>query len=202
MPVDYSRYTENLRVDVRDGVMTLALHNPEMNANTDAMHWSLSRIWDDIDADSDVSVVIFTGSGERAFSAGGNPNGAMADIAGIPYASIALSALIPAVLYFLAVGLMVHFEAVRVGLKGLPDEEVPPFRKSLRNIHLLIPLVELVYALATGYTAFWAAFVAIVLSAAVSFFRAETRLTWRKTWDALEKGGKDMLLIATATAYR
>jgi len=124
----------------------------------------------------------------------------MADIAGIPYATIAFSALIPAVLYFFAVGLMVHFEAVRAGLQGLPDKEVPPFRKSLRNLHLLIPLVGLVYALVAGYTAFWAAFVAIVLSAAVSFVRAETRLTWRKTWDALEKGGTDMLLIATATA--
>jgi len=124
----------------------------------------------------------------------------MADIAGIPYATIAFSALIPAVLYFLAVGLMVHFEAMRAGLQGLPDEEVPPFRKSLRNIHLLIPLVGLVYALVAGYTGFWAAFVAIVLSMVVSFVRAETRLTWRKTWDALEKGGKDMLLIATATA--
>lgn len=124
----------------------------------------------------------------------------MADITGIPYASIAFSAVIPAVLYFLAVGLMVHFEAVRVGLKGLPDEEVPPFKKSLRNIHLIIPLLGLVYALVTGYTAFRAAFVAIVLSVAVSFVRAETRLTLRSTWDALEKGGKDMILIATATA--
>ncbi|MFP8877491.1 MAG: enoyl-CoA hydratase/isomerase family protein, partial [Myxococcota bacterium] len=52
----------------------MTLHNPErMNANTEAMHWSLSRIWDDIDADPDVKVVIFTGAGDRAFSAGGNP---------------------------------------------------------------------------------------------------------------------------------
>lgn len=124
----------------------------------------------------------------------------MADITGIPYASIAFSALIPAVLYFLAVGLMVHFEAVRLGLRGLPEDEVPPFRKSLRNLHLIIPLVGLVYTLVAGYTAFWAAFVAIVLSAAVSFVRSETRLTLKSTWNALEKGGKDMMLIATATA--
>ena len=77
---------------------------------------------------------------------------------------------------------------------------MPPFRKSLRNIHLIIPLVGLVYALVVGYTAFWAAFVAIVLSVVVSFVRRETRLTLKSTWDALEKGGRDMLLIATATA--
>jgi enoyl-CoA hydratase len=72
--LDYDRYRDNLRIDTQDGIMTLALHNPEkLNANTDEMHWALSRIWDDIDADPDVSVVIFTGSGDRAFSAGGDP---------------------------------------------------------------------------------------------------------------------------------
>ena len=72
--LDYDRYRDNLRIDTQDGIMTLALHNPDkLNANTDEMHWALSRIWDDIDADTDVSVVIFTGSGDRAFSAGGDP---------------------------------------------------------------------------------------------------------------------------------
>ena len=71
---DYERYLENLRVEVKEHILTLTLHNPErMNANTEAMHWSLSRIWDDIDADPEVRVVIFTGAGDRAFSAGGNP---------------------------------------------------------------------------------------------------------------------------------
>lgn len=71
---DYDRYGKNLRIEREDGVMTVSLHNPEkLNANTPEMHWSLSRIWDDIDADPEVSVVIFTASGERAFSAGGDP---------------------------------------------------------------------------------------------------------------------------------
>lgn len=124
----------------------------------------------------------------------------MADITGIPYVNIAFSAIIPAVLYFLSVGLMVHYEAVRLGLAGLPDEEVPPLRQSLRNIHLIIPLVGLVYVLVAGFTAFRAAFIAILLSIGVSFFRKETRLTPRGTWEALQKGGQDVLLIATATA--
>ena len=74
MTPDYDRYLENLRIEKQGGVMTLSLHNPEkLNANTKAMHWSLSRIWDDIDADPEVAVVVFTGAGERAFSAGGDP---------------------------------------------------------------------------------------------------------------------------------
>jgi enoyl-CoA hydratase/carnithine racemase len=72
--LDYDRYRENLRIEFEDRILTVALNNPErLNANTEAMHWSLSRIWDDIDADDDVHVVVFTGVGERAFSAGGNP---------------------------------------------------------------------------------------------------------------------------------
>jgi enoyl-CoA hydratase len=71
---EYDRYLEHLAIERRDGILTLTLNNPDrLNANTEAMHWSLSRIWDDIDADPDVSVVIFTGAGERAFSAGGDP---------------------------------------------------------------------------------------------------------------------------------
>lgn len=73
--IDYDRYRENLSIEIDDGIMTLALDNPDkLNANTDAMHWSLSRIWDDIDADNRVNVVIFTGAGDRAFSAGGDPH--------------------------------------------------------------------------------------------------------------------------------
>lgn len=71
---DYSRYEGNLRVQVKDGILRLELHNPErMNANTSAMHSALSRIWDDIHEDDDVNVVVFTGAGDRAFSAGGDP---------------------------------------------------------------------------------------------------------------------------------
>lgn len=71
---DYDRYCTDLRVEVSDGILTLTLDNPDkLNANTDAMHWGLSRIWDDIDADPDVRVVVLTGAGDRAFSAGGDP---------------------------------------------------------------------------------------------------------------------------------
>lgn len=71
---DYDRYTENLRIEVSERILRLSLHNPDkLNANTEAMHWALSRIWDDIDADPAVDVVVFTGSGDRAFSAGGDP---------------------------------------------------------------------------------------------------------------------------------
>ncbi|MBW2242804.1 MAG: enoyl-CoA hydratase/isomerase family protein [Deltaproteobacteria bacterium] len=71
---DYERYAEDLRIELADRVLRITLDNPDkLNANTDAMHWALSRIWDDIDADPDVAVVVLTGAGKRAFSAGGDP---------------------------------------------------------------------------------------------------------------------------------
>ena len=124
----------------------------------------------------------------------------MADITGIPYASIALAAALPALLYYLAVGLMVHYEAVREDLKGLPADEIPGFRQIVRNLYLAIPLVGLIYTLSAGFTAFRAAFIAIVLSVGVSFCRKETRLTPKKAWEALDGGGRDMILIALTTA--
>jgi enoyl-CoA hydratase len=74
MPRDYSPYLKNLRVEVKDRILTLSLHNPDkLNANTPAMHAAMTRIWDEINDDRDVSLVIFTGTGDRAFSAGGDP---------------------------------------------------------------------------------------------------------------------------------
>jgi enoyl-CoA hydratase len=70
----YDRYGEHLLIEKRDRVMRLSLNNPDkLNANTTAMHWSLSRIWDDIDADPEVLCVVFSAVGDRAFSAGGDP---------------------------------------------------------------------------------------------------------------------------------
>ena len=69
---DYSAYAPSLIVEVKDRILTLTLNNPEaLNATTPHMHTALTRIWDDIQEDDAVHVVVLTGAG-RAFSAGGN----------------------------------------------------------------------------------------------------------------------------------
>jgi enoyl-CoA hydratase len=68
---DYGQY-EGLRVAKQDKVMTITLDAPEsMNAFSMPMHYSFSRIWEDVQDDPEVNVVVLTGAG-RAFSAGGN----------------------------------------------------------------------------------------------------------------------------------
>ena len=70
-PFDYSQYRDIL-VEKRNRVMTITLNAPDrLNAFTGPMHNALSRIWDDVNDDPDVHVVVLTGAG-RAFSAGGN----------------------------------------------------------------------------------------------------------------------------------
>src|ERR1700736_4202671 len=71
MVSDYSQYGGVL-VGRQDKVLTITLNSPEtLNAFTGPMHTSMSRIWDDVNDDPDVHVVVLTGAG-RAFSAGGN----------------------------------------------------------------------------------------------------------------------------------
>jgi enoyl-CoA hydratase len=71
MAYDYSQYGGVL-VARQDKVLTITLNSPEtLNAFTGPMHTSMSRIWDDVNDDPDVHVVVLTGAG-RAFSAGGN----------------------------------------------------------------------------------------------------------------------------------
>ena len=92
----------------------------------------------------------------------------MADTLGIPYVQICKAAAIPAVLYFLAVGFMVHFEAGRTGLRGLPKSDLPRFRKVISDRwYLLLPLAALVYLLLDGYTPLFAGFYGIVLTIAL-----------------------------------
>jgi enoyl-CoA hydratase len=68
---DYAQY-EGLLIEKKDKVMTITLNAPEsLNSFTGAMHNAMSRIWDDVNDDPEVHVVVLTGAG-RAFSAGGN----------------------------------------------------------------------------------------------------------------------------------
>lgn len=69
----------------------------------------------------------------------------MAEITEVPYASIAVTAILPAVLYFSSIFLMIHFEAKKLGLKGLPKDAIPNFFKLiLKNGYLLLPIILLV----------------------------------------------------------
>lgn len=125
----------------------------------------------------------------------------MAEFLGMSYAKVALAATIPAILYFLAVGFIVHFEALKLGLRGLPREELPDLRKTLaRGWHLPLPIFIIIGFLMAGFSAYLAAFWAILSAIGVSWLRKETRMGLRAIVEALAAGATGTVLIAVATA--
>jgi len=151
----------------------------------------------------------FAGAVEAAASTGGQilppVMGAaafvMAEFLGIPYIKIAMAAAIPAIIYYIAVMTMVHLEACKHGLKGLPKERLPKLSRVLREKgHLLLPILGLVYLLIRGYTPIFSAFWSIVMSILISMVKAETRLNLKTLGEAFEDGAKSALGVAAACA--
>jgi len=125
----------------------------------------------------------------------------MAEITGIPYLTIAVAAIIPAVLYFTGVFIMVHLEAKKTGLKGLPKDTLPKFgRLVLSRGYLILPIVVLVILLSRGFTPAYAACGAIVSVFIITLFRKETRFTPASFVEAVATGSRNTIGIAIACA--
>lgn len=125
----------------------------------------------------------------------------MAEFTSIPYSRIIGAAAIPALLYYLGVWSGVHFEAKRLGLRGLSREELPKLKTiMLERGHLMIPLVVIVYLLVSGYTPMKAALWATILSIAASWIRKATRMKPIEIIRGLEAGSRAALGIIAATA--
>jgi TRAP transporter 4TM/12TM fusion protein len=125
----------------------------------------------------------------------------MAEMTETPYATIALSAVLPALLYFTGIFMMIHFEAKKLGLKGLPKESIPKFGKlMLKKGYLFLPIVVLSTLMSMGRTPAYSAVYAIVTAVVVSMFSKETRLTPKTFGEALENGTRNTVGVAIACA--
>ena len=125
----------------------------------------------------------------------------MAQFLGVPYLQVAVAAIVPALLYYFAVMVQVHFEACRLGLKGLPKEQLPHLWKLLKDKgFLLLPLGAIIYLLLAGYTPLFAAFWGINVSVLLSWLKKETRLTPVRLMEAFEAGARGALSVACACA--
>lgn len=110
----------------------------------------------------------------------------MSELTGIPYATIAVAAILPAVLYFAGIFLMIHFEAKKLGLRGLPKESIPNFFKLFfRKGYLLIPIVVLVAMMSFGSTPAMSACMAIVSTLAIMLLTDLVKLVKEKKFSAL-----------------
>lgn len=115
-----------------------------------------------------------------------------------PYIDIIKISVIPAILYFLGVGMMVHFVAVREGLKGLPKEQIPNLKTTLfKKGYLLLPIVMVLVFLIRGYSVQFSAFIAIFFTIILSYFQTDTRMSFRKIINALISGAKNSLVVGS-----
>ena len=127
----------------------------------------------------------------------------MAEFLAVSYFQVTLWALIPAVLYYVAVFFAVHFESKRVGLLGLPRSKIPRLRAvMLERGHLFIPILVVLGGLIYGYSAPLCALAATLTCIPVALMRKSTRkgISWRTVWGALEDGAKNSIAVALACA--
>jgi TRAP transporter 4TM/12TM fusion protein len=127
----------------------------------------------------------------------------MAEFLAVPYFQVVVWAIIPAVLYYVAVFFAVHFEAKRAGLLGVPRSEIPRLGMVMRERgHLFLPLVIILAGLIAGYSAPYCALAGTLSCIPVAMLRKSTRagIGWHTVWDALQDGAKNSISVALACA--
>lgn len=125
----------------------------------------------------------------------------MAEFLGVPYLQVAIWALVPALLYYIALFAAIHFESRRAGLSGLPRHELPRLSTVLREHgHLALPLFVIVGMLLAGWSAPFAALAGIASVLPAAALRASSRqhVTLAGLAEALMTGARNTVSVALA----
>ena len=124
----------------------------------------------------------------------------MADFTGIQYSSIIKYALIPAILYYACTMLQVHFRSKKLGMSGLPKEEIPDFWKMMKEKGVfLIPVILVIVLLMKGYTAMRAGFIAIVTNLVLALiFSRDRKQMLKNLLHELQNAPEQMTTVAAA----
>ena len=125
----------------------------------------------------------------------------MADYVQLPYSTIVVKAILPAVLYFAGIFIAVHLEAKKLGLRGLRKDELPKLLPLLKQSYLLLPLILLIYLVSSNTRSIqYAAATAILAAIFVSIFNEGHRPTPKRLLEALAAGGQGTITVAAACA--
>ena len=119
---------------------------------------------------------------------------------GVTYWDIAKAAAIPALLYFTGIWIMTHFEAKRLGLSGLTDEQMPDRKEIFKKIYLILPIFLIIILMMTGVPVIHAALYGVLACIVVGAINKSTRLGPKEILDALVDGARTALGVVAATA--
>ncbi|MFN3283427.1 MAG: TRAP transporter permease, partial [Pseudothermotoga sp.] len=151
---------------------------------------------------------VFAGAVEAVASSGGQimppVMGAaafiMASFLGIPYSSIIVAGIVPALLYYIGVYVMVDARAKKLRLKGLTGEQIPSLGDVLKKLYIIIPVVVFVLMILSGYTPMRSATIGIVVCWLLSLLNKGKRMGPLEIIDAIYLGTKNVFVVAIACA--
>lgn len=120
----------------------------------------------------------------------------MVEMTGVPYQTLVLVSIVPAILYFASIWSVVHFEAKALGLGGLTGDDIPQFKDVIRERWFLsLPLILMVYLLVSGFTPGFSAFWGIIATIPCSWFNPKNKMGLKKVYRALSEGAVSTLII-------
>ncbi|MDY0211810.1 MAG: TRAP transporter fused permease subunit [Desulfuromonadaceae bacterium] len=120
----------------------------------------------------------------------------MAELTGKPYSYIMLISVGPALMYFFSVFCVIHFEAKKLNIVGIQDEEFPHWRTVLKNDwYYAMPLIIITVLMMMGHSPGFAAFWATISCVVMSWVKKETRMGPREIWEAIQTGARNTLII-------
>ncbi|MGB5823355.1 MAG: TRAP transporter permease [Proteocatella sp.] len=123
----------------------------------------------------------------------------IAEAVGVPYLEVAKAAIIPALLYFTGIWMMIHLEAKKIGLVGIPKEQLPKIGPIMRERgHLLLPIVAIIVLLAMDKSPIYAATRGILAAVIAPYLRKSTYVPLKDLFDALINGARNIISVACA----
>ncbi|HWP50155.1 MAG TPA: TRAP transporter permease [Clostridia bacterium] len=133
----------------------------------------------------------------------------MSGIIGVPYAKIALCAMVPALLYYLTTSMSVHLRALHNGFEPLPDEMIPDKKKLIREDGIFfLPLLAIIVLLMIGTSVMRSAFLGCVVLVGCYLIKHSlhnprfilSKQFWQFLYDGLVSGAKSAMTVAAACA--
>jgi TRAP transporter 4TM/12TM fusion protein len=125
----------------------------------------------------------------------------MADYLNVPYLAIVKAAILPAIVFYLAVFAFVHFYTLKLGIKKEVDENLPSVLQVLKELWIFVPpLIVLVYFLVEGYSTSLVVMYTIIVVVVMSLFKSEYRLGPRKLFIGLSNAASESVTVTGACA--